>query len=115
MSNEPAPKDLEVTGKRKQATKIPFMYSFSGNCAVLVQIHIHVSVSDLYIPKIGPHVFCSRIGKSVLGISHRHINLEIGTVAAQFLFLGIFVSDFRYWFIAVYAIVNYGLICGTDT
>jgi hypothetical protein len=82
---------LEGTGNyccAYTATKIPFMYSFSENCAVLVQIHIHVSVSDLYIPKIGPHVFCSRIGRSILGISHRHINLEIGTMAAQFLFFG---------------------------
>ncbi len=32
--------------------------------------HIHVSVSDLYIPRIGPHtVFsCSRIGRPILGI-----------------------------------------------
>ncbi len=25
----------------------------------------HVSVSDLYIPKIGPHISCSRIGRSI--------------------------------------------------
>jgi hypothetical protein len=28
----------------------------------------HVSVSDLYIPKIGPHISCSRIGRSIIGI-----------------------------------------------
>ncbi len=30
--------------------------------------HIHVSVSDLYIPRISPHISCSRIGRSILGI-----------------------------------------------
>ncbi len=30
--------------------------------------HIHVSVSDLYIPWIGPHISCSRIGRSIVGI-----------------------------------------------
>ncbi len=40
------------------ATKIPFMYSFSGNCGGLSpKFHIHVSVSDFYILKIGPHIF----------------------------------------------------------
>jgi hypothetical protein len=51
--------------------------------------HIHVSVSDLYIPRIGPHISCSRIGGSIRGniyIAHRHMNVEIGTVAAQILF-----------------------------
>ncbi len=36
-------------------TKIPFMYSFSGNCSASVacNFHFHVSVSDSYIPRIG--------------------------------------------------------------
>jgi hypothetical protein len=36
--------------------------SFSPN------LNIHVSVSDLYIPRIGPHIFCSRVGKLIVGI-----------------------------------------------
>ena len=27
--------------------------------------HIHVSVSSLYIPRIGPHISCSRIGRLI--------------------------------------------------
>jgi hypothetical protein len=42
---------------------------------------IHVSFRDLYIPRIGPHISCSRIGRSIVGM-----NVEIGTVTAQFLF-----------------------------
>ncbi len=30
--------------------------------------HILVSVNDLYIPGIGPHISCSRIGRSIMGI-----------------------------------------------
>jgi hypothetical protein len=30
--------------------------------------HIYVSVSNLYIPRIGPHISCSRIGRSIAGI-----------------------------------------------
>jgi hypothetical protein len=33
-----------------------------------LSLHIHVSVSDLDIPRIGPRISCSRIGRSILGI-----------------------------------------------
>jgi hypothetical protein len=52
------------------ATNISFMYSFSGNCAgVSPHFHIHVSVCDfINIPRIGSHVSCSIIGRSIVGI-----------------------------------------------
>jgi hypothetical protein len=42
------------------AMKIPFMNSFSGNCAASVLIFTFMrAVSDLYIHRIGPHISCS--------------------------------------------------------
>jgi hypothetical protein len=35
------------------------------------------------------------------------MNVEIGTVATQFLFWGIFVSNFQYWFFAVCEATRY--------
>jgi hypothetical protein len=51
--------------------------------------HIYVSVIDLYIPRIGPHIFLQQNSLSDLWkikIAHRHMNVEIGTKVAQFLF-----------------------------
>jgi hypothetical protein len=49
--------------------------------------HIHVSVSDLYIPRIGPHIFLQQNRQTGIYKSlQRHMNVEIGIVAAQFLF-----------------------------
>jgi hypothetical protein len=36
------------------ASKIPFMYFFP--CGLSPNFHIHVSLSVLYIPRIGPHI-----------------------------------------------------------
>jgi hypothetical protein len=45
-------------GVSHTAPQIPCMYSLSGNCASLSpNFHNHVSLSDLYIPRIGPHIF----------------------------------------------------------
>ncbi len=43
---------------------------------------------DLYNPRFSPHISCSRIGRSIVGIyvAQRQLNVEIGTVAVQFLF-----------------------------
>jgi hypothetical protein len=51
-------------------------------------IHIHVTVSSLYIPTIGPPIFLQHIRQTDRGnilIAQRNMNVGPGTVAAQFL------------------------------
>ncbi len=78
--------------KTDSATKIPFMYSFSGSCAAPVPISQSCVCERfiLYISRIGPHISWNGIGRSIMEIyvkiPHRRMNVEIGTVAAQFLF-----------------------------
>ncbi len=52
------------TLQRKSYLCIPFwkLRGLSPN------FQIHVFVSDLYFPRIGPHIFCNRIGRSIVGI-----------------------------------------------
>jgi hypothetical protein len=45
----------------------------------------HSCVCDLHIPRIGPHIFLQQkrqIGRGNILIAYRHMNVEIGTVAA---------------------------------
>jgi hypothetical protein len=50
------------------AKKIPFMYSFSGLCGLSPHCHIHLSVSNSYIHRIGPHIFLRQNRRSMVGI-----------------------------------------------
>ncbi len=69
-----------------------------------LNFHIHVSVSDLYIPRIRPHIPCSSIQADrsweYINRSQTH---ECGNwdCCRAIPFLRIFVSNFRYWFFAV--------------
>ncbi len=68
--------------------------------------HIHESVSELYIPRIGPPISCRKIARSILGIyinrskTHECGNWDCGHAIP---FLGIFVSNFLYCVFAVVA------------
>ncbi len=66
--------------------------------------HIHVSVSDLYILRIGPHISypTEKADPSWEYINRSHTH-EFGywDCSCAIPFLGIFVSNFRYWFFAV--------------
>jgi hypothetical protein len=63
--------------------------------------HIHASVSNLCIPRIGPHISCSRIGRSMVGI-YKSLTwtwkLELLPRNSQ---KEIFVSNFGFWFFEV--------------
>ncbi len=53
--------------QRKSHICIPFL-GIAHNAQLSPNYNIHVSVSELYISRIGPHISCSRLGRSIGGI-----------------------------------------------
>jgi hypothetical protein len=45
-----------------------YIFLFWELCGLSPNFHIHVSVGDLYIPRIGPHIYSSRKGRPIVGI-----------------------------------------------
>jgi hypothetical protein len=56
-----------------------------------------------FIPRIGPHISCSRIGRSFMGIYNHSQTHECGNwdCGHAIPFLRVFVLNFQYWFFAV--------------
>jgi hypothetical protein len=52
---------------------------------IVPNFYIHVSVSDLYIPRIGPQTQYSKIGGPIVKI-YKYMDVEIWNKAAQFHF-----------------------------
>jgi hypothetical protein len=73
------------------ATKIPFMCSQKRITRPQSQF-LHPCVCERfiqYLPRIGPHIFLQQnrqTDRGNLQIAYRHMNVEIGTEGAQFLF-----------------------------
>ncbi len=85
------------------ATKIPFMYSFSRNCAASVQISTFMCRWAIYVynSRISPYISCSRIASSTVRIYKSLTDSWLWKLGRAIHFLGTFVSNFRYWFFAM--------------
>jgi hypothetical protein len=77
--------------------------------ALSPNFNIFVFVSNLYIHTFSPPIFLQQnrqTNKRNIKIAQRNMNGGIGTVYSRAVpFLGIFVSNFRYFFYAVYGTV----------
>jgi hypothetical protein len=85
---------FKTTLQRKSHLCIPFLGIAQGQSQFL-----YLCVCErfiLYIPRIGPHISCRRIGRSIVRIYKPLTDI----------FLKIFVSNFRYWFFAMQCITD---------
>jgi hypothetical protein len=82
MSQWNPPQYTAKTKYRKLVTNIPR----KEKSGLSPNFHIHVSVSELYIPTMGLPFLLEEICSLILGkyIAQRHMNVEIGAEAALF-------------------------------
>jgi hypothetical protein len=85
---------FESALQRKSHLCVPFLG--------ITQPHIHVSVSNLYIPRIGPHIWLKQNKQSNLGnieISHRYMSVlkELGDRILFFCFGNKVAAQFHFW------------------
>ncbi len=87
------------------ATKIPLMYSFSGNSAASAPISTFMCLWAIYIV----HISSSRIGRPIVGIYKSLTDAWMWKSIwdPDIPFLGIFVSKFRYFVFAVHKWVQF--------
>ncbi len=88
------------------ATKIPFMYSYSGNCAASVPIS-HSFFSERFIYSQDRSTYsCSRIGRPILGIYKSITDLwmwKLGWWPRNFLFWDI---CFEFWVLVLCGVLG---------
>ncbi len=92
--------------QRKSHLCIPFL----GIAIPRTIFHISLSVCDLFIPRIGPHISCSWIGRSMVGI-YKSLTDTRRWKFGQWLPRK-FVLNFWYWFFAVWSLFLNPHRCG---